>query len=367
VGDLTTNHTGRGHDWFQAALADPAAPERELYYFDDSIPNGYESWVGIASLPKLDWRSAELHHRMSSIVRRWLQPPYELDGWRIDVAQMTGRWRALELTAEAARTVRAALEAARSDGLLVAEHGHDYRLDLRGDGWHGAMNYAGFLRPVWTWLRGEELPSELRRTFWGVPIGLPRLPGQAAAATMRTFRAGVPWQSVIHSWPLLDSHDTPRFSTIAGSRDRQLVGIGLQMTTPGVPMVYAGDELGLEGDWGEDGRRPMPWDRPEGWDAELLEGYRRLIALRRSSDALARGGMRYAFVGEDAIAYLRETPRERLLVLATREDQAQVRLPLAALGARELEPLADSAEALVAGGEAVLPADGPAFNVWRLS
>ena len=161
VGDLTTNHTGRGHDWFQAALADQAAPERQLYYFDDSIPNGYESWIGIASLPKLDWRSEELHRRMRAIVRRWLEPPYELDGWRIDVAQMTGRWRALELTAEAARAVRTALEEARPDGLLVAEHGHDYRLDLRGDGWHGAMNYAGFLRPVWTWLRGDELPGEL--------------------------------------------------------------------------------------------------------------------------------------------------------------------------------------------------------------
>ena len=139
------------------------------------------------------------------------------------------------------------------------------------------------------------------------------------------------------------------------------------MTTPGVPMVYAGDELGLEGEWGEDGRRTMPWARPETWDAELLDAYRRLIALRRSSDALSRGGMRYAFVGEEAIAYLRETPRERLLVLASRDDHAPVRLPLAALAARELEPLAGSAEALVAEGEAVLPADGPAFHVWRLS
>ncbi len=182
--------------------------------------------------------------------------------------------------------------------MLVAEHGHDYRDDLGGGGWHGAMNYAGFLRPVWSWLRGDDLPDELEHSFWGVPVGLRRIGGAEAVASMRAFRAGMPWPSVLHSWPLLDSHDTPRFRTVAGSRERHVVGIGLQMTTPGVPMVFAGDELGLEGDWGEDARRTMPWDRPESWDTALFEEYRRLIALRRSSDALARGGIRYAAVGE---------------------------------------------------------------------
>ncbi len=145
------------------------------------------------------------------------------------------------------------------------------------------------MRPVWSWLRGDSLPDELERVFW-VPAGLRRIGGTEAVTSMRAFRAGVPWPSVVHSWPLLDSHDTPRFGTVAGSRERQVVGIGLQMTTPGVPMVFAGDEVGLEGDWGEDARRTIPWDRPESWDTSLLEEYRRLIALRRSSDALARGG-----------------------------------------------------------------------------
>ena len=81
----------------------------------------------------------------------------------------------------------------------------------------------------------------------------------------------------------------------------------------------------------------MPWDRPEAWDRVLLEDYRRLVALRRSSDALARGGIRYAHVSDDAIAYLRETPRERLLCLATRADAPPIALPLDALGAKALE------------------------------
>jgi alpha-glucosidase len=178
---------------------------------------------------------------------------------------------------------------------------------------------------------------------------------------MRAFRAGVPWQHVLHSWALLDSHDTARFRTVSGSRERHEVGIGLQLTSPGVPMMFAGDELGLEGEWGEDARRTMPWDRPETWDTELLEGYRRLISLRRASPALAHGGIRYVFVDDDVIAYLRETAEECLLCLASRAPHAPVRLPFASLETLYgEEPETD-------GPDALLPAAGPAFHVWRLT
>jgi alpha-glucosidase len=360
LGDLTTNHTGNAHEWFLSARADADAPERELYYFDSSLPAGYESWMGIPVLPKLDWRSPELRRRMTAVARQWLDAG--LDGWRIDVANMTARYRDVELTREVAQLLRNALT---DEALLIAEHGFDFRRDLDGTGWHGAMNYAGFLRPTWCWLRAEELPTELERAFWGIPVGIPRFGGAAMVGAMRAFRAGIPWQSTLHSWTLLDSHDTGRFRTIAGSRDRQLVGIGLQMTTPGVPMLFAGDELGLEGAWGEDARRTMPWANRASWDTKLLAEFRALIALRRSSEALARGGMRYAFVGDDAVAYLRETSSERLLCLAARANHSSVRLPLDALGCRALGPVYGSPPS-VDGGHAVLPADGPSFHVWRL-
>jgi alpha-glucosidase len=109
----------------------------------------------------------------------------------------------------------------------------------------------------------------------------------------------------------------------------------------------------------------MPWSRPETWDTTLLAEYRRLIALRRSSDALARGGIRFVHVSEDAIAYLRETASERILCLAARDAHDRVRLPLAVLGCRDLE-LLYGPDATVEGGEAVLPAGGPSFNAWRL-
>jgi len=347
LGDLTTNHTGVGHEWFAA--------REPFYFFDDGLPHGYEAWMGVRTLPKLDWGSDELRRRMLAIARRWLDAG--LDGWRIDVANMTGRLHGNDANADVARALRSVLT---DDELLLAEQFHDYRADVAPGLWHGVMNYSGFLKPAWSWLRGPDLEPEL-----DLPIPLPQFTGEQSVATMRAFRAGVPWQATLHSWALLDSHDVARFRSVAGSRERHLVGIGLQMTTPGVPMVFAGDELGLEGSWGEDGRRTMPWDAPASWDRALLDGYRRLIAIRRGSPALARGGIRYAYVDADVICYLREAADERLLCLASRSAHAPISLPLGHLGCRELEPVT-GAEVSVAAGHALLPADGPEFHIWRL-
>jgi alpha-glucosidase len=342
ISDLTTNHTGDKHEWFVKG-------ERDLYLFDES--GDYEAWWGIKSLPKLNWLSPELRRRIQAVARKWLEEPYALDGWRVDVANMTGRTGATDVNDEVAGTLREVL----TDGaVLVAEHFHDFRPDFRG--WHGAMNYAGFSKPVWAWLRRDGVD------YAGMPVPTPRFSGDQVVKTMRAFRAGVPWPFTLHSWAILDSHDTPRFRTLAGSRELQLVGVGLQMTTPGVPMLFAGDEVGLEGEWGEDARRTMPWDRLSGSEPQsLLSEYRRLISLRRSCAALQRGGIRYAFVDDDVIAYLRETRDERLLCLASRAPHRPIRLPF-----RSLETLYGD-EPEVDGDTVVLPAEGPSFHVWRLT
>lgn len=345
IGDLTLNHCGAGHEWFVRARGDAAAPEQSFFFFGPSHAHGYAAWLDVKSLPSFDWRSEELRGRMAAVLRRWLDAG--LDGWRIDVANMVGRHRDVEVNHDVAHWTRAQI----ADALLVAEHGHDYRPDLDGRGWHGVMNYAGFLRPVWWWLAGDTIAVDV---FAATPA--PRYTGREAVEAMGSFRAGVPWQTVLHSWTLLDSHDTARFRTVAGSRDRHVVGVGLQATLPGVPMVYAGDEIGLEGEWGEDARRTMPWDRPEEWDTTLLSAYRSLLALRRSSTALARGGLRYVHVGADAVAYLRETANEQVLCLAARAAHDPIRVPFTELETLYGEDARDG----------ILPADGPAFHVWRI-
>ena len=131
-------------------------------------------------------------------------------------------------------------------------------------------------------------------------------------------------------------------------------------------MVFAGDEIGLGGDWGEDARRTMPWSRRDTWDSEAFDGYRELIGLRRGSRALARGGIRYAHVSADAIAYLRESRDETVLCLAARADHAPVRLSRAELGDPRLETLIGE-DTQIDGDEVVLPGGGPAFHVWRIA
>jgi alpha-glucosidase len=346
VGDLTMNHCGVTHDWFERAVADQRSPERDFFYFDKQLPHGYAAWVGVRTLPTLNWRSDELHTRMRAILRHWLDAG--LDGWRIDVANMVGRYRDLDVNHDVAAWTREVVR----PSLLVAEHGHDFRPDLDGTGWHGTMNYAGFLRPAWWWLRGDHITEDI---FSQAPA--PLYDGAAMVSAMQAFRAGVPWDATLNSWTLLDSHDVARFGYVTGARDRHLVGLGLQFTTPGVPMLFAGSELGLEGAWGEDARRTMPWDRPESWDTTLLGATTQLAKLRRSSDALARGGIRYLHVSGDAVAYLRETRSERLLCLAARAPHDPISTPFA-----DLETLY--------GGDArdgVLPADGPAFHIWRIN
>lgn len=348
IGDLSIDHSGYKHEWFEAAQTDPFSPERSFFLFDRTETHGYVTWFGYKEMPRFDWRSDELRVRMGQSMRRWLDAG--LDGWRIGAAAMAGRHGDVDLNTDIARWSREQVD----DGLLVAEYWHDYGRDVDGRGWHGVMNYAGFLRPVWWWLRGAAIGETVFDIFAFAPA--PSYSGDDAADVMRSFRAGIPWEVALHSWLFLDTHDTPRFKNVAASRDRQLVGIGLQMTTPGVPLVFAGDELGLEGVSGYDTRRTMPWDRPERWDEKLLEGYKRLIALRRSSEALSRGGIRYVQADADTIAYLRETKSERLLCLASRAEHHPITVPF-----RNLETLyGDDAH------DGVLPSHGPAFHVWRI-
>jgi alpha-glucosidase len=363
LGDLTPNHCGEAHPWFRAARADPAAPERQMFFFDG---DDYECWCGIKSLPKLNWRSPQLRDRFfdgpDSIVARWLRPPYGLDGWRVDVANMTGRLRGESLTREVARRLRRTAVAARPDALVVAEHAHDASVDLDADGWHATMNYAGFLRPLWSWLRPDELDLP---DFLGVPGDVPRRGGVELAATMRAFAALVSWRTWTNGWTLLGSHDTARIESVVGDAGRVDVAAALLLTLPGVPMIFAGDEIGLAGRNGEGARRTMPWHRPDSWNRGRLATYRRLIELRRDTPALRHGGLRWAHADADSVAFLRETPTETVLIHARRAAGAP--LTLRGLPGGTAENLYGGAGALrVTGGSAELPGEGPAVQVWRM-
>ncbi|GAB3024605.1 alpha-glycosidase [Nocardioides flavus (ex Wang et al. 2016)] len=368
LGDLTTNHTGDTHEWFLAAIDDPEDPHRSFYHFDDD--GTYACWMGHGTLPKINHADRDVRHAMvegpDSVVGRWLQPPFDVDGWRIDVANMTGRLGATDVNHEVARAVRATSEALRADAWVIGEHNHDATGDVDGDGWHGTMNYSGFSWPVWSWLRDPATPA---RAF-GRPVQVARRDGPAVLDTFRAWQGTLGWRATESSWNILGSHDSARIRTIVGDPAVHRVAAGLQFTMPGVPMVFAGDEIGLEGVTGEDARRTMPWHRRDEWDTTTLAAYADLASLRRSRVALRRGGLRWAHVDTDVLAYLREHPAGSVLVVARRGPGDAFPLPVGP--GRHLfgsEPggadlVADEGRA---GGEVEVPAcGGPRFDVWEL-
>jgi alpha-glucosidase len=364
IGDITLNHCGRDHEWFVSAQ-DPHAPEREFFSFDPALKYGYECWFNVPTLPKFDHTSARLRERLvtaeSSPVRTWLRGPAGLDGWRVDVANMAGRMGSVDVTHEFARDVREAMALERGDSLLVAEHGHDASGDLLGDGWHGTMNYAGFTRQVWCWLRGPDF----RETFMGLPVEVPVISGEQMVASVRAFHARIPWRSLIASWNILSSHDVARIRTVVGSAERQVAAIALAVGLPGVPMVFAGDEIGATGSWGEDARTPFPWNDEESWDRAMLATYSQLIGLRTSSAALATGGLRWLHVTSDSIAFVREHPQESVLMAVARNQSEEIRIPLTALNAASIQHVYGF-DAQVVAGQVVISVPSAGAGVWRV-
>ncbi|MFM7962972.1 MAG: alpha-amylase family glycosyl hydrolase [Actinomycetota bacterium] len=373
MGDLTLNHCGAVHPWYVRAKNVADAVEREYFYFEPGA-DGIErpaTWLGVSSLIKLNFASHALrdvvYRHRDAIARRWLHGENGLDGWRIDVANMMARRLAHDVSHEVSGEFVDACQDTKSDAYVVGEHFQDGRADMAHGGWHGVMAYSAFTRPVWAWLRCDELPAEFPQSFLGSSFGVPKRDGVSMVSAMRAFTAGVPFDAVLRSWLILDSHDTPRFHVLAGDRARTKVGVGLQMSLPGVPMVWMGDEIGLGGtSCGEDSRRPMPWNRENEWDHDLFAWYAQCIALRRVSDALAVGSLRWVHVGSDVVVYLRESADERILCAASRAVHAPVQMDAVDLDCERMRTLVGS-DAAVVDGRVVLPADGPAFHMWRLS
>jgi alpha-glucosidase len=363
MGDLTTNHCGDTHEWFQAALADATSPEAQFFFFTRH-PDVYDAWWNLREMPIFDHRSVELRRRLydgpDSVVARWLGP-HALDAWRIDVANMTGIHGDINLSHVVATTIRRTMAQVSAESFLQAESNHDASRDLLGDGYQGTMNYAAFTRPLWQWL----LPPQQRPYAHAKYPMLPNLPGKLVVGAMRQLSGVTPWQATLHAMNLIGSHDTHRVASLLGDPALVDVAFGMLAAYPGVPMIYAGDEIGLATLGPEYARIPMPWGSRERWDTQRLAHTRALFGARARSIALQRGGLRWLAVGDDALVFVREAPGESVLVHAARANHAPIQIPAAVVGA-ELVGLAGTPDLRAdAQGMVTLPANGPAFAMWR--
>lgn len=365
--DIVPNHCGSTHHWFQEAYADRTAPTADFFTFHGE--EDYEKWLGVASLPKLNYRSEALREVMyageNAIMRKWLRPPYRIDGWRLDVANMMARQGDSQLGHKVGRGLRRAIKEEFPDAFILGENFYDGTAHLQGNELDATMNYRAFTFPVLQWLAGWEFAAQIQ-TPWSDSH---RLPSEALAAQWQAFRAAIPWQIALQQFNLLGSHDTARLLSIVGE-DYALARVGavLLFTYPGVPSVYYGDEIGLTGAGDPTNRGCMPWEA-EAWNHDLRSFYQTLIQLRRTAPALRWGGFQLLHADGDTVAFLREAPEEKIIVVARRAADGLSGLAVGhggiADGSRFRDELS-GAEATVANGTlplTELPAVGA--QIWR--
>ena len=366
IGDLTSNHSGIGHEWFKAAFKKPNAPESDFYYFSEKNTK-YDSWFGVPSLPKFNWKSKELRKRFiqgpNSVVGRWLRKPFNMDGWRIDVANMTGRIRDEDMYLEVSQVIRKTMVDINPNTIMLGEYTGDAAYEVQGDGWQGAMTYSNFTKPVWRWFYNTAVKDVPGFMMWD---GDYKADGVDLVTSYNQFIAGFPWHVRLHNMNPLDTHDIPRFKSFA-IKGAQKVAAAMQFTFPGIPVIWAGDEFGLDGFNGEKSRTPLPWNNERKHDTSMLPIYQQLTKLRHENSALNDGSMRFVYASAEAIVYVRENKKQTIVVAVTRGEDKHIKLPKDAVpGLAKAENIFGGGEITTQGANLHLPGAKLSANVWRL-
>ncbi len=344
--DISINHTGAAHRWFNrdglyfdksvGAYNNPDAPERAYYDFHPG--NYYTTWKAVADMPTLNFTSDALRDILyrgpDSVIRKWLKPPYSIDGWRFDVADVMARNGEHQLDMEVWRELRQAIREENPDAYILAEDWGDCGEHLQGDQWDSPMNYFGFGRPV-RQLLGEndwfqnDSPTLRHCRF--------RLSAEDFAGRVLEHLGKIPFALQQCQFNLFDSHDITRLHSNPDISPEQWRGVVcLQFAMPGAPSVYYGDEAAIDGWQGslEGCRFPMPW----GTDFEQCDAYRltqTLARLKTSRKALQVGGFRFLYAQNQTVAVARFTENEAFVAVMSTSDTAQtILLPLGAIGAK---------------------------------
>ncbi len=300
--DGVFNHCGEGFAPFvDAKNRGPDSPYYDWFYFDEKLPCGYFTFGdNLRYMPKLNLRNPDCAAYFLNIGRKWLREAH-VDGWRLDVSP--------EVYPDFWRQFRKAVLDENPDAILIAECWEDAReWCTLGDMFDGTMHYV------------------LSGAIWGFFA--------EGTLSLREFDARVNRAMALYPqevqnclWNFISSHDTPRMLTRAGGKMPRLRKAAFfQMTHPGVPVIYYGDELGMRGGPDPDCRRPMAWNRVEG--NRTLAYYQKLTAVRNASRALREGTFITYEVGDDGLyAYLREIDAESVLCVLNTSD-VQLRRPM---------------------------------------
>lgn len=353
--DGVFNHCGSFNKWMdreriyeqqpeypKGAYISADSPYRSFFHFfderDSSWPyNGnYDGWWGHDTLPKLNYEdSPELEQYIIDVGKKWISPPYNIDGWRLDVAADLGYSN--EYNHMFWRRFRKEIKSVNPEVLILAEHYGDPAEWLQGDEWDSVMNYDAFMEPLTWFLTGMEKHSDERRAdLWGNADNF--------VNTMNHFMASMMTPSLQVAMNELSNHDHSRFLT----RTNHIVGrvgelgtkaaeegvnhavmreaVAVQMTWPGAPTIYYGDEVGLCGFTDPDNRRPFPWGRE---DKEMLAYHREMIRIHKQERPLKTGSLKMLHWENNILAYGRFQEEEQIIVvLNNSKELREVTVPV---------------------------------------
>lgn len=333
--DVSINHTGSEHVWFTKALADKEAPEREYYYIQKN--NKYTGWHGIDTLPQLNYSSSKLREKIiyddDSLVRHYLKPGYDIDGWRFDVGNNTGRKGEHQFSNGIFRGVRDAVKSVKKEAYIIGEHWKDNISYLQGDQWDGAMNYFASCRPL------RCFAGEVDR-YVGHLVDDPKKYNNKTGADLekQIFQhySRLPNQVAFLQFNLLDSHDIHRFHSNTDVFDFDIYRgmLIIFYLLPGTFSIYYGDEVGLEG-WKhsvEGCRFPMQWDSSK-WDRRFYELYSGLNRIKQKEKALHTGSYRALYADETTFVLARFS-RKRVVIgiISKNSSEKTIEIPLEVTG-----------------------------------
>ena len=328
--DGVFNHASRGFFQFNHILeCGEASPYLDwftvkgfpLNAYDHTQKPNYEAWVGLHALPKLNTDNPQVREFILRVAEYWMQ--FGIDGWRLDVP--------MEIDDDAFwREFRRRVQAVNPEGYIVGEIWVEARRWLQGDQFDAVMNYIQTRAAIAFFGSRSLAPLWLGGTY------PPPKPIHAAdfAQEIEGMLALYDWEITTAQLNLLSSHDMPRFiNMVQGDISALKLAMLFQMTMPGAPTVYYGDEVGLTGGYDPGCRGAMPWDRSQ-WNTDLLDYVRATIRLRKTHSALRRGTYRTLLADGDAYAFERAYEGQRVVVaFNTASGAATLTIPVE--GARQ--------------------------------
>ena len=357
--DGVFNHCGSFNKWLDRECIYENAPgyEKGAYVAEDSPYNTffkfrekqwpynphYDGWWGHDTLPKLNYEeSPSLFDYIMHVGRKWVSPPYNVDGWRLDVAADLGQ--SGEYNHYFWKEFRRNVKEANPDALVLAEHYGDPTEWLKGDEWDTVMNYDAFMEPLTWFLTGVEKHSdEYRQDQLGNP--------DSFFGSMRHFMTRFHTQSLLVAMNELSNHDHSRFLTRTNRKVGRTAYLGpeaagegidksvmrlavmIQMTWPGAPTIYYGDEAGLCGWTDPDNRRAYPWGSE---DQELIDFHKEIIRIHKDYQALKTGSILFLHGQYSFISYGRFDEQDKFVIAITSGEQpVSIELPVWRLGMTE--------------------------------